>query len=283
MGEQSFVASGHGHRGGFLERLAGGLAHSVPHARDADDLSRRRGLLQALDPRTKLVSLFTLIVVAVMVKSLPVLGGLFLLATLLAITSAVTPARLARQVWLGVLLFTGVIALPATVLVPGDAIARVPLLHWPITQEGLRSAAFLVGRSETAASLALLLILTTPWPHVLKALRIFRVPVALVVILGMTERYIFVFLHAASDMFEARRSRMVGRLSSRQRRRLATASAGVLLGKALDLSTDVHLAMISRGYRGEAHLLEDFRMTWRDWAALAGTATFAAAALWLQA
>jgi energy-coupling factor transporter transmembrane protein EcfT len=83
-------------------------------------------------------------------------------------------------------------------------------------------------------------------------------------------------------MFEARRSRVVGKLSSRDRRRIATASAGVLLGKALHLSTEVHLAMISRGYRGEVHLLDEFRMTLRDWLAVAGFAVVVAAALFLQ-
>ncbi len=76
---------------------------------------------------------------------------------------------------------------------------------------------------------------------------------------------------------------MIGPLSPRDRRRLATASAGVLLDKALDMSTEVHLAMISRGYRGEVHLLDDFRTRPIDWMALAGFAGVAAAALWLQA
>ena len=47
--------------------------------------------------------------------------------------------------WAPVLLFTGAIALPAIVLVP----------------QGFRSAAFLVLRAETAATLSALLVLTT--------------------------------------------------------------------------------------------------------------------------
>lgn len=282
MGEQSFVC-GVRHRGGAIERLAGGIVHAIEHALAADDLTRRGGLLQSLDPRTKVAGLLALIVTAVTVRSLLVLAALFLVTIALALASSVPLARLARQAWLGVLLFTGMIALPALVLVPGDALFRLPLLGWPVTLQGARSAAFLLGRSEVAATFALLLILSTPWPHVLKALRIFRVPVVLVVILGMTHRYVFVFLQAASDMFEARRSRAIGRLAPKEARRLAVASAGMLLGKALTLSTDVHLAMIARGYRGEVRLLDDFRMTARDWAALAVTAAIIAAAFGLEA
>jgi energy-coupling factor transporter transmembrane protein EcfT len=76
---------------------------------------------------------------------------------------------------------------------------------------------------------------------------------------------------------------MVGPLPPRDRRRVATATAGVLLDKALALSTDVQSAMASRGYRGDVRLIDDFRTTPIDWLALAGFAAIAAAALWLQA
>jgi cobalt ECF transporter T component CbiQ len=271
------------HDGAFLDRLAGGLVRAMDHALDADDLARRDGLLQRLDPRVKLAGLLGLIVVAVFVKSLAVLGGLFLVAVALAPPSHVTLSRLVKQIWLKVLAFTVLIALPAVFLVPGAVVARVPLLLWPVTLQGLRSAAFLLGRAETAATFALLLILCTPWPHVLKALRVFRAPIVLVAILGMTHRYIFVFLESASQMFASRRSRMVGRLSPRDRRRVATATAGALLDKALHLSADVQSAMASRGYRGEVRLIDDFHLKPLDGLALAGFAAVAAAALWLQA
>ena len=86
-------------------------------------------------------------------------------------------------------------------------------------------------RVETAATLALLLIYTTPWMHVLKALRVFRVPVVLVVILGMTCRYILLLLETAHEMFESRKSRTVGALDRGERRRMAISAAGVLLNR----------------------------------------------------
>jgi cobalt/nickel transport system permease protein len=286
MGESSFLRGGHRHRGGnFIERLLRGLLEAMEHAVEAEGLAARAGLLQRLDPRIKTLGLLALIVTAVLVKSLLALAGLFGVAILLALRSQVSLARLAGQVWLGVLLFTGLIAAPALFLVPGEPLAQVPVLDWPITWQGLRSAAFLIGRAETAATYALLVILTTPWPHVLKALRSLGVPVVLVAILGMTHRYIFLLLASAVDLLEAQRSRLVGPLSGRERRRLAAASAAVLLDQTLRLSSEVHLAMIARGYRGEVHLLDDFRIRPSDWLALAGILVLIAAALvpqWLR-
>ena len=48
---------------------------------------------------------------------------------------------------------------------------------------------------------------------------------------------------------------------------MAGAAAGVLLNKSLQLSEEVYLAMQSRGFRGEAYTMDDFRMTRRDWLA----------------
>ena len=162
------------------------------------------------------------------------------------------------------------------------AIVGPVIAYWTITWQGLRSAGFLIGRAETATTYALLVILTTPWPRVLKALRCLGLPLVLIVILGMTHRYIFLLLTSAIELFEAQRSRLMAPMSARERRRLAAASAVVLLEKALRLSTEVHLAMIARGYRDEVHLLDDFRTRPADWLALAGAFVLAAAALGLQ-
>jgi cobalt/nickel transport system permease protein len=258
----------------------GGFLAALEHALDAEEYARRDGLLQSLDPRVKLAGILALIVSVAVSQRIAVILALFGVALVLAVSSRVPLRTLAVKVWIGVFLFTGLIALPALTLTPGTVVYRLPLLAWPVTAQGLRGAAYLVTRVETTATFALLLVLSTPWSHLLKALRVFRVPVVLVVTLGMTYRYIFLMLSTAREMFESRRSRLVGALDGRQRRRLAAASAGVLLSKSLQLSNDVYLAMQSRGFRGEVYLLHPFRMRARDWNGLAAFALLAAAALW---
>jgi cobalt/nickel transport system permease protein len=281
VSEQSFLG-GHRHRGlGFADSLLHGLVAVLDHGLEAERVAAARGLLQRLDPRAKLAGLLALILAAVAVRSLMVLAGLFLLAVGLAAASRIPVALLARRLWLGVLLFTGVLALPAILLVPGEPLLRLPLLDWTATRQGLASAAFLLGRAETSSTLALLAILSTPWPHLLKALRSFGLPVALVAILGMTHRYIFVLLTTATQMLEARTSRLMGPLGSRDRRRIAAGAAGALLVSSLQLAGEVHMAMIARGYRGEVHLLDDFRMQPVDWIALPAFLAVAALAIWL--
>ena len=75
-----------------------------------------------------------------------------------------------------------------------------------------------VTRVGVSVSLAVLLVMTTPWADLLKSLRALRVPQVFVLVLSMTYRYIFLFLHTTNGMLLARKSRVV---ASHQRRRAA--------------------------------------------------------------
>ncbi len=266
---------------GVVERSLASFVDALEHAFYAEELAKKKnGLLQKLDPRIKIVALLPLIVIAALARRLEVIAALFAAAVVIAVLSRVPLNTLAKRVWLSVLAFTGVISLPALFLTPGRAIYVLPLLGWTVTAPGLRAAGFLVLRAETAATFTVLLVLCTPWNDVLKALRVLRLPVVLVVILGMTYRYIFLLLRNAHDMFTSRKSRMVGRLDGREQRRAVTAAGGVLMSKTLQLSGDVYLAMRSRGFQGEVYVLDEFQTSWFDWVVLFLFLAVAVAAFW---
>ena len=266
---------------GVVEGTVASLVDALEHAFYAEESAKKNGLLQKLDPRVKIAALLPLIVIAALARRLWIIAALFVVAVAVAMLSSVPLATLAKRVWIGVLTFTGVISLPALFLTPGKTLYTLPLLGWAVTAQGLRAAMYLVMRAETAATFSVLLVLCTPWSNLLKALRVLRLPIVLVVILGMTYRYIFLLLRNAHDMFTSRKSRTVGLLTGREQRRAATASVGVLMSKTLQLSGDVYLAMRSRGFQGEVYVLDEFRTAWFDWIVLAVFLGVAALALWL--
>ncbi len=244
----------------FVEKSIHSLLETADYAARAERRAESRGLLQRLDPRSKLVGILLLIFAVVFSRALWPIALVFAAAVALALGSGIRLRAVAVSIWIPALLFTGAIALPSVFVV----------------EHGGRSAAFLVSRSLTCATLSALLVFSTPWPALLKALRALRVPAIAVAMLGMTYRYLFSILDIARDMMESRRSRTVGALSGAEQRRIAAASAGVLLSRSVQLSREVHLAMLSRGYRGEAFTLEERRMRPRDWTSLALFAGFAA-------
>jgi cobalt/nickel transport system permease protein len=128
-------------------------------------------------------------------------------------------------------------------------------------------------------SLAVLLVLTTPWADVLKSLRTLRVPQVFVLILSMTYRYVFLFLHTANGILLARKSRVVGRTSGGEQRRWITGTMGNLMSRAFKMSNDVYAAMLARGFGGEIRTFTTYRVRPSDCMALAGAAAVAAAAV----
>jgi cobalt ECF transporter T component CbiQ len=264
-----------------IERSIRSFSQALQRALESEELARTAGLLQKLDPRVKVICLPSLIVAAVISRRLAVIAGLLALAVLLAVGSRVPFRTLVLRAWVAVLLFTAVITLPAIFVTPGRVLARLPLVGWGVTAPGLRSALFLVARAGTAATLTLLWVLSTPWPRLLRSLRMLHVPLVFVAVLGMTYRYILLLLQTASQMFEARRSRLLGSLTGPERRRVATAGAGILLNKTTQLADETYQAMQSRGFTGEVYLLDQLRMRTYDYALMAVLLSACAVALWL--
>lgn len=277
---QPAFVPGRRRRENFIEKTIRSLFHILQHALFAEETAQYPGLLQRLDARVKVVGFVALIFVAVAVHRLSILIAMLAAGVLLAFVSRIPIRVLAAKVWIAVLALTGAIALPAIFLTPGEIVFRLPGLGWPISYQGLRGAAFLILRAETAATLAGLLVHCTFWSQLLRALRWFRIPAILVAIVGMTYRYVFLLAQMAEDMFQAREARLVGVLEPEDRRRLAAASAGLLLNKSIQLSGEVHLAMQARGFRGDVRLLDEPTMTPKDWVGLAAFATLACAVMW---
>jgi cobalt/nickel transport system permease protein len=241
------------------------LTRALSHALVSEETARQPGVMQSLDPRVRVVGTLALVLSVALAHQISVVAGLFGLAVVLAVTSHIPLSTLAIRVWLVVLAFTGVIALPALLLTPG-----VPLTNTPfaITQQGLHAAIMLLMRVEAAVTFTTVLVLSTAWPQILKALRALHVPREAVMMLGMAHRYLFLLAETATQMFESRESRRVGTLTGPVGRKVLAQTAGVLMSKSMDLSQEVFLAMQSRGYTGEVHLATDHAMSARDYAAL---------------
>jgi cobalt/nickel transport system permease protein len=259
---------------GFLERSLDGLLRASDHALRAERANERPGLIQRIDPRAKLVSLLALLLAGALSREIAPLLGLFLLAAILALVPRGSPRAGLMRLWALTFLFTAVIVTPALFLTPGPAVAHFAGLE--MTATGARTAAFLFLRTMSAATFGWVLITTTPWSSILGALRSLRVPAVIVLILQMTYRYIFVLLQSAKDLLVAARSRTLRKLDGETRRRVAGGLGGTLLSRSIDLSRDVHAAMISRGFQGDVRLLDVPRAGLKDWAVVAAAIGVAA-------
>ncbi len=273
---------------GFFEKTLSDITHTLEQTLFAEELARQEGLLQSLDPRVKLLGALAILIAISFSHNLLVILALYVLTLPLAAASRVPMGFYFRRVWMFMPFFTGIVALPAlfSPFTPGAPLITLvdlasPRVYLAITLPGVITAAFLLLRVGASVSVAVLLILTTRWAILLKALRVLKMPQAFVLILGMTYRYIYVLLHTANNMFLARQSRLVGRMPGAEERRWLGASMGALVSKSYALSDEVYLAMQSRGFRGEAQIMSDLKWRRRDTIWLAGFVSVAVLAIWM--
>lgn len=265
----------------FVERTLTEINDTLERSLFAEELARQKGVLQLFDPRAKLIGILILLIAVATSRQPAFIALLLALSLLAAAFSRIPLGAFIQRVLLLVLLFTGIIALPALFMTPGPALWHLPL-KLIVTTSGARSALFLLLRVSTSVSWASLLILTTPWNNLLKAFGKLHLPDEIVLILGMTYRYIHMLLHESVEMFLSRKSRLLKKLPPARERELLGATGGVLMERSLAVSAEVYLAMQSRGYRHYPRTLTHFHMRWFDWAFISVTILAFVAALILH-
>jgi len=266
---------------GWLESTLAGISDSIERAVFTEEHARSDGWLQRLDPRAKLGMFLAMVLAAGFTNSVVVLVGLYVVLLGAARASRVPFDFFVKRVWLGVPFFAGIVVIPALFMVPGPRLFSVTIGPFvlALSEPGVAGAILFVARVGVSVSLAVLLVMTTPWADLLKSLRSIRVPQVFVLVLSMTYRYIFLFLHTTNGLFLARKSRMVARTSGAEQRRWIAASLGSLTSRSFKMSNDVYAAMMARGFTGEMRTWSNYRMAPDDWLALGGTLVLALAAV----
>jgi cobalt/nickel transport system permease protein len=265
----------------WLEHTISGIAGSIERAVFTEEHARRRGWLQGIDPRAKLGMFLALILAASLANNVLILAVLYLVILGAAYASRVPFDFFIKRVWLGIPFFAGIVIIPSIFLVSGPRLFDLSIgpIHLGASIPGLIGAVIFVARVGVSVSLAVLLVLSTPWADLLKSLQAIGVPQVFVLLLSMTDRYIFLFLHAANGLFEARKSRTVGRTQGSEHRRWISGSIGCLMNRSFQMSNDVYAAMVARGFTGRIRTYSVYRMTPADWAALLVSVCIALAAI----
>jgi cobalt/nickel transport system permease protein len=219
-----------------------------------EDLSGKRGLLQAINPIAKLVAIVFMIVASIFISSLSYLTLICSVPLILAITSRI-PLRYLVSRTLFIPAFAAIITLPLLFLTPGYPIAQMQLgsLQVIITSEGLQHMLVFSVRVWFCVASLSLLVLSTGFDKLLRLLFSLRIPPIIVQLFSLTYRYFFVSVHEAQSVLIAKEARTY------VHRRTINYSALKDLGSILstlfirtyERSERVYMAMKSRGFEIE--------------------------------
>jgi cobalt/nickel transport system permease protein len=271
-----------GKKKGFVQKAISDLFTFLEECMVNDAIAQRKGLLQSLDPRVKVVSMILLIFAVAMTHDIRLLAIVYVLTLICAYLSKVEIGFFLKRVWVFIPIFSGIIMIPIlfNVFTPGDALVTVatlgPNAHLgpfalpsviTITVQGTMVALTFVLRVATCVSSAVLLFLTTPRDLIFKSLRSLKVPKVYVLTMDMCYRYIFLFADTVRGFYTAKKSRSIKSLPLIEEQKWVGNRIGYTLVKALSMSEKVHQAMISRGFTGDIKILHRYSIHQRDYVA----------------
>lgn len=261
-------------RADYLEKTLANIQRIMAEDMYQAGVAARRGLLQAIEPRVKVVGLFLLLLAVALTSSLPVLAAVQLLVFLAALFSGIGSRDYILRAWLPAAVFAGLVVLPATLswITPGQPFFilyqgvdwRLGPFALPadlaITIQGLKTAAMVTLRAATSLGLVTLVVKTTRWPVLTKALQSLGLPGLFVMVLDLTYRYLFLFLLLVADYLLGRRSRLVGLETAGAKLTWIGGTLAGFLRLAGEYSREIVAAMQARGYDGENRLALDARI-----------------------
>ncbi|MBI5493121.1 MAG: cobalt ECF transporter T component CbiQ [Deltaproteobacteria bacterium] len=263
------LADGKDSAPGFLEKNLEGIASFFGKMVYFEGYASKKGLLQAVEPRARILGVLALVLACVAASGVVALSGVFLVTLAIALLSKVGLSALIKRV-LPSFLFTSVLLLPVffSFVTPGEPIAGFMGIY--VTRQGAGTAFFFISRVSLMASLVMLLLLTTRQTDFFRGLRQF-LPAFFVTTLFMTFRYIFVLLKVAEDSTLARKSRTFAKGSLRESQDWFASRIALILKKSLSTAEEVSMAMASRGFNGKLDAIGPARMGKKDllWVGLA--------------
>jgi cobalt/nickel transport system permease protein len=281
---------------GFTQKTIRSVLYLLQDTLFSERFARSEGVLQQIDPRTKLLTALMLLLTVSFTHSGVILGILFAVVFLLALISHVGVRFFFKRVWL-VPLYTAIIALPATLnwITPGTPVWVVHRFEgdihfgpWAlpemlaVTDNGLRAGLLFVLRVTVSVSIVVLLVLTTTWQKLLRALRILGVPHFFVFALGMTYRYAHLLLNLMLELQLGKKSRTLRASPWSQDQKWVASQMGYLFKRSQNLGENVYSAMLARGFQGEPKVLEELRWAGIDFMAIGVIAALCVAVIVVQ-
>ncbi|MGB9678865.1 MAG: cobalt ECF transporter T component CbiQ [Thermoanaerobacteraceae bacterium] len=250
----------------FLEKTLLSIQDLFGSMLYSDEISSRKGILQQLEPRTKVISILLLIIIINFSSSLIFMTLLLLYTLFLAFLSKIPYKQYIFRVSAVSILFSGLILIPSLFNIIRNGHPLIYITdNFYITKEGAISAITFMMRSFISLSLVYLLTLSTKWADLIKVLSLLKLPRIFAVTIDMSLRYVFLLLEIASNTFMARKSRNLGKISNSDGRKFVSSSIANIFIRSQNLNDEVYSAMLSRGYNGEYRTINNFKISFFDY------------------
>ncbi|NCO68125.1 MAG: hypothetical protein COY75_11125 [Nitrospirae bacterium CG_4_10_14_0_8_um_filter_41_23] len=259
-----------------IESFAGILKESYIQWESAS----KTGFFHELDTRIKVVFwLFLIVIISLKKELLPELG-IFITVFTLVVLSRINLVKFYKKIFLLGFIFGFLISFPSSlnVITHGEVLFPIITLSKPydfwgyhipevigFTGEGFSVVAMLTLRVLNSLSISFLILYTTPFPEIIKALKVLKVPDTFLIIISLAYKYIFIFARIVVDMHLAKKNRLVSAVKSAEARNWVAGRIAFIFRKTQLKCDDVFKAMVGRGFSGKIKLYQYQKIMGRDW------------------
>ncbi|KAF0181018.1 MAG: cobalt/nickel transport system permease protein [Nitrospirae bacterium] len=253
----------------FVERGIAAFARLMHDTFIQWELASRKGLLQSLDARINVLFWITMVVIVSFKKTIVSLVCIGLLVFVLAVIARISLRNVYGRVLPLTFFFGFLVSAPAmlNIITPGSLVVAffslsAPMTFWNIavpqqigiTEEGVLVCLRLMLRVFASLSISFLMLSVTPFSEIVRALKMFRVPDSLLLVLTLTYKYIYLFARMILDMYRAKNARLVLGISAADYRAWSAGRMATLFRKSQVRADDIYRAMLCRGFSGEIRL-----------------------------
>ena len=278
----------------FIEKGIHHLANVIKTGYLQWESSSRNNFFQKIDARIKILFLLFFIIIVSLKRDIhsEVLLGAFVFV--LALLARLNIFSLYKRVLFFGFIFGFLIALPSglNVITKGEVIFPVfhflkPYSFWiyhipeeiGFTKEGLLGVLMLFLRVINSLAISFLVLYTTPFPEIVKSLKVLKVPDGFLMIITLSYKYMFIFAKTIEDMHLAKKSRLAGHVNNAEARRWIAGRIAFLFKKTMLRCEEIFKAMLSRGFSDNIKIYGAGKLHAQDW--VTGAAFFLIGILFL--
>lgn len=212
------------------------------------------GLWQRLDPRVKLICIFSL-AAAVVVTPVHHYQKFIAYGSIIIFLALISRVKVKYYLLRFIFLVPLLIFLGVSLLV---------FSHRQWSQKQLILYNLFIKTFLTFCSFGVL-VLSVNFHQIVKSLELMRFPKVFTSVLGFAHRYVLLFQQEAGRLIKARKSRCFGRKKRWRDRKAAAFIIPFFLFRVLERSQRIYIAMLSRGYKDVLPAGTSFRLTLTYW------------------
>jgi cobalt/nickel transport system permease protein len=250
----------------FIDRTLKKMAGFIHTGYLQGTLSSQKGYLQNLDARIKIIFLICFLLLISLSNHVFNLFCISLFFLVLYIFSHIPVFNVYKKIVILSFFFGFLVFAPAALnlVTPGKPV--VTLAHFSeakhfwiyqipqticITKEGLLLVLKLYLRVINSLTLSFLVICTTPFVKIIKALKILKVPDTFLLIITLTYKFIFILTHTVQETYFALKLRWWKKVSQPEANKIVAGRIAYLFHKSWLKYEEVFMAMTARGFSGE--------------------------------